>query len=107
MFKLPELTYPLSIDTLGKLMAVGSEMTIHCHTNGCRHHGRINLVMLARKLGMDHGCLDDDLRRYFYCPKCREAGRPDRNFSFRSHALTDKVSDWPRKLSAYERAKGL
>ena len=107
MFKLPELTYPLSIDTIGKMMAAGSELDIHCHTNGCGHSGRINLVMLSRRLGMDHGCLDADLRPFFYCPKCREAGRPDRNFSFISQALTDKVSAWPRKPSSYAKAKGL
>ena len=107
MFKLPELTYPFTIDTIGKMMAAGSELEVHCHTDGCGQSGRVNLVMLARRLGMDRGCMDGDLRRYFYCQKCREAGRPDRNFSFRSHALTDQISAWPRKVSAYEKAKGL
>ena len=81
-FRLPELTYPLSINTLGKKMADGQEITIHCHTYGCNHRARINLVMLARKLGMDHGAMDAELRPYFYCQRCRDAGRPDRNFSF-------------------------
>lgn len=97
MFKLPELTYPFTIDTIGKMMAAGSELEVHCHTNGCGHSGRINLVSLSRRLGMDHRCLDAALRPHFYCPKCREAGRTDRNFSFIHRVLTDKVSEWPRE----------
>lgn len=97
MFKLPELTYPLTIDTIGKMMAAGSELEVHCHTHGCGHSGRVNLVALSRRLGMDHRCLDAYLRPHFYCPKCRKAGRPDRNFSFIHRVLTDKVSEWPRE----------
>ena len=107
MFKLPGLTYPLTIDTIGKMMAAGSELEVHCNTYGCGHSGRVNLVALSRRLGMDHRCIDAALRPHFYCPKCREAGRPDRNFSFIHQVLTDQVSAWPRKVSAYAKSKGL
>jgi hypothetical protein len=100
MFRIPEIPYPLEIDTIGKMLAMGSELSIHCHTDGCNHSGRINLVALGYRIGFDHGCMDEDLRRYFYCPKCREAGRPDRKFSFRHRVLTDPHSAWPRELKS-------
>ncbi|MGB3899454.1 MAG: hypothetical protein WA973_12945 [Mesorhizobium sp.] len=96
MFRVPEITYPLVIDTIGKMLGMGEEITVHCHVNGCEHSGRVNLVRLGYRLGFDHGCQDADLRPYFYCPKCRGAGRPDRKISFRSHPLTEPHSDLPR-----------
>jgi hypothetical protein len=35
--KLPEITYPLSIDTLGQHLATGHEITMHCNAQGCHH----------------------------------------------------------------------
>ncbi|WP_192246013.1 hypothetical protein [Mesorhizobium silamurunense] len=96
-FHLPEITYPLSIDTIGKLLALGHEVTIHCHEYGCGHSGRVNLVQLARKLGMDHPILDNDLKPHFCCSRCREAGRVSMNFGFVHHALTIPFSAWPRE----------
>ncbi len=96
MFCLPEITHPLSIDTIGKLLATGHEMVVYCHTPGCRHDGRLNMVTLARRLGMDHGCLDEDLRPYVYCPRCRAEGRPDNNFTFRL-CTAEPYSKWPRE----------
>lgn len=104
MFRIPEITYPFSIDTIGNMLAAGSELSVHCEAEGCNHWGRVNLVSLGYKLGFDHGCLEADLKRHFYCPKCREAGRPDRTVSFISHALTAQYSEWPRKSSAYLKA---
>lgn len=96
-FRLPEITYPLSIDTIGKMLALGDELSVHCETQGCNHSSQVNLVMLARKIGMDHSCMADDLRRYFYCPKCREAGRPDKKIGFINLVPTAPASDWPRR----------
>lgn len=106
MFKLPEITYPLTIDTIGKMMAMGEEMTVSCHSFGCGHMARINLVMLARRLGMDHSCMAADLKEHFYCKRCYDAGREWQNISFRCHTLTVPFSPRPRQLSAYEKAKG-
>lgn len=106
MLKLPEITYPLTIDTIGKMLVLGHELSVQCHSFGCGHSGRVNLVMLANRLGVDHPCLEGDLKPHFFCKPCRAAGRPDKNISFTHHTLTDPVSPWPREKSAYEKAKG-
>lgn len=97
VFPLPEIVYPTDESTIGMMLAGGSELSVHCFTTGCHHKGRVNLVALARKLGLDHSTLDPDIRPYFYCPKCRKAGRPDRKFGFIQHPLTDQFSEWPRR----------
>ncbi len=97
VFPLPEIVYPTDESTIGLMLARGSELSVHCNTNGCNHRGRVNLVALARKLGLDHPALDPDIRPYFYCPKCRAAGRPDRKFGFIQHVLTEPHSVWPRR----------
>jgi hypothetical protein len=96
MFKLPEITYPLSIDTIGKMMAMGDELSFHCLHRDCRNYGRVNLVLFARKYGIDHSCLAADLAPLFHCPKCRREGRPDRNIGFINSPMTAPHSDWPR-----------
>lgn len=106
MLKLPEITYPLSIDTIGKMLAMGDELSIQCKTHGCGHSARVNLTMLARKVGVDHSCLAPDLKKHFFCAPCRQAGRPDKDVTFFHHTRTDPVSSWPRQQSAYEKAKG-
>jgi hypothetical protein len=94
MFKLPEITNPCSIDTLGKMLAYNHELHVYCYE--CQRSSRVNLVMLARKLGMDHSCMHDDLIRKFYCPACRDAGRRDKNISFSHLDVTAQYSTWPR-----------
>jgi hypothetical protein len=108
-FRLPELTYPFAVDTIGKMLAAGFEMTVHCYATGCNHHGRVNLVALGRRLGMDHGCLDAAIRNAFYCPRCREAGRRDRDFGFRVTPPTEfcDIADRNKPLNNYMRAKGI
>jgi len=92
-FPLPQITYPLKLDTIGKLIATGHEVTAYCNAYGCRHSGRLNLVMLGRKLGMDHGSLARDLLPHIHCPKCREAGRNDRDLQLILSAPT-----WPHSV---------
>lgn len=96
MFKLPEITYPLSVDTIGKALAMGTEITAHCESRDCSHRSRINLVALAGRLGMDHPIAAEALQRHFYCPRCREAGRPAKRISFSTHPLTAAHSSWPQ-----------
>jgi hypothetical protein len=105
-FRLPKITYPLSIDTIGKLLVLGHELSIHCETYGCRHSSEVNLVQLGYRIGFDHSCMAADLKRYFYCPKCRDAERPDKKIGFIDHAPTNPAPDWPRKPNAYQEAKG-
>lgn len=95
MLKLPEITYPLVVDSIGKMLALGDELSVHCNNHGCHRRARINLEALCRAKGVDHGCMEDDLRPLFFCAPCRQAGRPDRNISFISHSPTS-ISGWPR-----------
>lgn len=83
--KLPEVTFPWTVDTVGKCIVDRYGISVRCHTYGCHHTGDIDLVAFALKHGVDHSSMDKDLRRHFYCLKCREAGRPDRNISFCVH----------------------
>lgn len=96
-FKMPEITYPLSIDTIGKVIVTAHTVWVHCNTYQCNHRGRLNLVPLVYKLGADHSCMADDLRPHVFCPKCREAGKPDRNISFSIMPLTAPHSEWPKQ----------
>lgn len=105
-FRLPEITFPLSVDTIGKMLVLGSELSVHCETHGCHHSAYVNLVQLGYRIGFDHSCMADDLRRHFYCPRCREAGRPEKRIGFIGHARSNPASDWPRKVNAYAKAKG-
>jgi hypothetical protein len=65
---LPEITYPLRIDTIGKQIALGYE--VHAHCESCNHNGRLNLVRLAYKLGFDHGCLAPEIKPHVVCREC-------------------------------------
>ncbi|MDG4874227.1 hypothetical protein P9273_03825 [Mesorhizobium sp. WSM4935] len=105
-FKLPEITYPLVIDTVGKTLAMGEEISVHCHTYGCGHTGRLNLVSIARRRGMNYSSGEAALREVIYCPRCREAGRNDKNVGFIHHTLADPFSKWPRQRNDYAKAKG-
>lgn len=105
-FKLPQITYPLTIDTIGKVLAMGAEISVNCHAYGCAHGGRLNLVRIAQRHGMDYPCSDVGLRKVVFCPRCREAGRDDKNIGFVHHPLTVQVSKWPRERNDYAKAKG-
>lgn len=96
-FRLPEITYPLTIDTIGKMLACGHEMSANCLVTGCNHSSRVNLVALGHRIGFDHSCMAKDLQRYFFCPKCRAAGREDKRVGFINIVLTDPHSKWPRE----------
>lgn len=96
MLKLPEITYPLVVDTIGKMLATGCELSVYCCNQGCGRTSRVNLVQLARAKGMDFPSLAGNLKPLIYCAPCREAGRPDRNTGFIHHAPTYQSSPWPR-----------
>ncbi|CAM5659571.1 hypothetical protein MAUB1S_11489 [Mycolicibacterium aubagnense] len=88
-FQLPELTFPLVVDTIGKELALGQELHVRCSNNGCgRGEARLNLVALARCVdrpghpGLDHPSGRDNLLPHLFCPECRRNGRPDRNLNF-------------------------
>lgn len=96
-FKLPEITYPFTPDTVGKTLAAGEGMSVVCNNYGCNRRTRINLVTVARLKSMDFPCMASDLRPLFFCRACRDAGRPDRNIGFLREIAWGQYSAWPRR----------
>lgn len=90
------MKYPFVVDTLGKMKADGSSLSINCHV--CNKHTMLDMDRLIGKFGTDHSCMDAELRSHFFCRDCREAGRKDRDFVFITHTGTS---------NAYAKAKGV
>ena len=88
ILQLPEITYPLAVDTIGKMLALGYGMSVHCRNPGCGQHSSIDMSDLCRRLGVDHSCMADDLAPHFHCTKCRDAGRDDKRIGFIQHTKT-------------------
>lgn len=99
--KFPEITYPLAIDTIGKCIVTGHTITAHCHGHGCHKATRLNLVQLARRLGIDHSSMALDLIPHLFCADCRAAGRKS-SFSITIGPCYDAHSAWPRRANALE-----
>lgn len=97
-FKLPEITYPLSIGTIGIVLATGHEIHASCCTYGCRHNGRVNLVQVARRspLGLEQGTQRHELLQYVSCPWCKDAGRDRKNINFTLCIPTKDICKWPK-----------
>jgi hypothetical protein len=105
--QLPEITYPLVVDTIGKTLAMGADISLACYNcEGSDRHRRLNLVKLARRYGMDYPSGQDSLIKVVFCPSCRSAGRYDRNIGFIHHANSLPHSIWPREANSYAKAKG-
>lgn len=79
-------TYPLSLDTIGKLIDGNDRLALHCEAPDCHHFAWADLPKLADRLGRDHGSMAADLAGKFRCAKCgsRRVGirmhPPDRPF---------------------------
>lgn len=71
---LPEITYPLTIDTIGKMIATGHTLTGYCKDYQCRHRATIDLVAFARRYGVDHPCDYWSLQPRFRCSVCGHKG---------------------------------
>lgn len=95
IFPLPAITYPLSIDTVGKHIVLGYEITAHCNRRNCAPARRINLVTIARARGMDFDLSQDSLRSVFYCAPCVEAGYEGKDLTFTMTPPTDPHSIIP------------
>lgn len=93
--KLPEITYPLSIDTVGMVLATGHDITMYCHECD-RKAVRLNLVQIAKRYGVDYSSLAPSLIKVVSCAVCKAEGRPRKNISFSLHPPA-LHSDWPRE----------
>ncbi|MDX8468197.1 hypothetical protein RFM26_21085 [Mesorhizobium sp. VK23B] len=105
-FRLPEITFLLAINSIGKMLALGHEMSAHCRNPGCGQHSRVNLVALGRRLGFEHSCAEKDLQPHFFCQKCGDAGRDDERVGFIHHTMTLPFSAWPRERELARRRHG-
>lgn len=94
-----KITYPLVLDTIGKLKATGSGLSVHC--SKCNNNTRLDMDKLIERLGEDHSCMHDDLFPLFYCKRCRDARRPDKHISF-----THVANSEPQGGNLYMKAKG-
>lgn len=68
-----KLEYPIVVDTIGKLIAMQSDLRIYCENPKCiegRHGVVLDLHALGKRLGFDHGCMHDDLKNKFQCSRC-------------------------------------
>lgn len=90
-FKLPEITYPLEINSVGMIMVTGHDITMQCHV--CGRHARVNLVPIAKRHGMAYSTLTPSLRKVVSCKECKAAGRR-KDIGFLLSA--GHVSAWPR-----------
>jgi len=88
IFPLPPIADPSQVQTLGEHIALGVDIRARCSSTGCNHNVALNLVVMARYLGVHHRARPEDLRPYFYCPDCRSAGLADENISFLYYACT-------------------
>lgn len=89
--KLPEITYPLTVDTIGKDLAMGNTVHVECANDGCRHRGWLDLEAIAEMKGVNYPNGRESLLQVVYCPECRAAGddRRDKNLIFTVHAPSD------------------
>lgn len=89
---LPEITYPLTIDTIGKEIVLGRVIMLHCKT--CDHYGTVDLMTIARRHGADYPNGEHALRRVCSCARCLDAGRPAKNIGFTIHPRSEPDKRW-------------
>lgn len=88
IFPLPRVEDATEVCTLGEHIAAGYQIRARCTQPGCNHNVQLNLVVIARYLGAAHGASAPELKPYFYCPPCREAGVADENIVFAHYPPT-------------------
>lgn len=102
----------MSGESIQHFIDSGDTYTVHCQA--CHHHAPVDMLKLRDRLGPDHGCLHDDIIRFFVCSKCgtkrklrlirsskgnekRGAGRSHRNLN----AAPVRARPWPLGRTAY------
>jgi hypothetical protein len=88
IFPLPYVEDPKSARTLGEYIATGYQVRARCTNAGCNHNVTLNLVVVARYLGVGHSAQAQDLKPYFYCPVCKDGGLADDNIDFAHYPPT-------------------
>jgi hypothetical protein len=71
------------LNSPGQILAHGNNLTAYCENPECRHSAAVNLVAVAKAVGVETMTYAKDYRRILFCAPCRAAGRPDRNTSVR------------------------
>lgn len=102
-FRLPEITYPLRIDTIGKVLATGHELYVSCHAVDCHNRSRVNMVRLGYRLGFDHSSLQADISPYFHCSRC---GSKDMGFTLLPPSEFCRIDGRSAPVNPYQRPKG-
>ena len=59
-----------TLSTIGDMIEEGYEISAHCGGTGCHHWSRLDLTVLAKRLGRDHSARAEALTPYFRCSKC-------------------------------------
>lgn len=73
------LKYPLYVTLLGDL-TLGSSLHVTCATKECGHNAPLDLMALLEQYGPEVEIVA--LQKAVYCPKCRKAGRHDKNLTW-------------------------
>ncbi|MER9171216.1 hypothetical protein NKI12_28600 [Mesorhizobium australicum] len=68
--------------TIADAIREGERFYVNCGHPMCGHSHRIDLEVLAGRLGLDHGAMYSDLVKVFRCERCKAAGRDARPVSF-------------------------
>ena len=61
---------PLVLDTLGKLIDNGMQLTAYCHERDCGHSATLDLKELVARLGRNHDPSAARLLPHLTCLKC-------------------------------------
>lgn len=56
--------------TIGAMLDHGYTLWVFCHRGGCKHRSKMDLQMLAQKLGRSHSAMHNDLAPKLKCSAC-------------------------------------
>lgn len=56
--------------TVGAMLDAGFDLWAECYRERCRHSAKLDLAMLATRLGREHSTLRKDLCPHLRCGRC-------------------------------------
>jgi hypothetical protein len=62
----------MDLGTIGALIDTGHLLSACCNNPKCRHYAKLDVVLLAEKLGRDHSTMRNDLVPKLRCSKCKK-----------------------------------